>query len=607
MASIKWAFGWLGRGKYKTVLALVCVCVSTYVMTLGPRFFQKIIDDVLTGGQYDQFFPLLGRAMLCGIVFMVLRYFISILCEQASQSVVFKLKRELFTRIMQQSPTFFRRNRSGDLIAKNTADVDIIRHFICWVFPRWLECFVMVTFVLAVFMSINAVYALCLFALTPFTLIFSSKLAKRIRPAYGEAREKLSELNTVVQENIGGNRVVKAFTREEFEIEKFSEANLAYKEKNVRANAIWLKYGPMIESVAQMLTVVNLLAGGIMVITGNITIGELNIFLSLSWALNEPMNSIGPVVNDTQRFFASAEKVMELCNSRNSLVSPENPYVPDKVAGNIILSGVYLKYGFNTVLHNINMDIKAGQTIGIIGPTGSGKTSLVNLIARFLDPAEGEVKLDGVSVRDYGLQTLRRNIAITMWDVFLFSDTVESNIAYGVPDADMDIIYKSADIADADEFISKMPEGYDTIVGERGVGLSGGQRQRISLARALAMEAPVRIFDDTTSAVDMETERAIYKKLRDGPKATTIIIAQRISSIAHADKIYVIEDGRISESGSHAELVALGGYYAKTCALQQGQILDGTPGAGTSGPADGDGVSGSAIAGSAEGGEPSGS
>ena len=254
-----------------------------------------------------------------------------------------------------------------------------------------------------------------------------------------------------------------------------------------------------------------------------------------------------------------------------SIREPEKDDSPDTVLGRLDLEHVTLTYGSTKVLNDVNMHIKPGQVIGIMGPTGCGKSTLVNVIDRFADVTEGSVKLDGVDVRRWSLKKLRRSIGLTMQDVFLFSDTVESNIAYGVPDTDMDNILASAVIADADEFVSGMPEKYDTIVGERGTGLSGGQKQRISLARALAKHAPVLILDDTTSAVDMETEEYIQQQLKAMPdKCTTIIIAQRVSSVKHADYIYILDKGRIIEEGSHRELMKKGGYYYKTCVMQHG-------------------------------------
>ena len=460
-----------------------------------------------------------------------------------------------------------------------------------------MEFVLMLVVAIVVFMRINWKYTLILLLVSPFTAIAANKLGKKIHPAFKKARKQLSNLNAVVAENIAGNRVVKAFVREDFEMKKFQTENQAYKARNIEAVMIWLRYGPIIDSLASIITVINLAVGSILVIIGvdhgGITMGQLTLFLTFAWTLNEPLMMMGMLVNDVQRFRASTEKVQELYYMDESIKEPEKDESPASVEGRLDLEHVTLTYGSTKVLDDVNMHIEPGQVIGIMGPTGCGKSTLVNVIDRFADVTEGSVKLDGVDVRRWSLKKLRRSIGLTMQDVFLFSDTVESNIAYGVPDTDMDNILASAVIADADEFVSGMPEKYDTIVGERGTGLSGGQKQRISLARALAKHAPVLILDDTTSAVDMETEEYIQQQLKAMPdKCTTIIIAQRVSSVKHADYIYILDKGRIIEEGSHRELMKKGGYYYKTCVMQHG--LDEAEADGTL-----RGVMGSALEGGA--------
>ena len=565
----------MGKHRYRLILAIVFDIVGVGLMTLEPYIFKDIVDDILMPQQFERLFPMLGLTLIVGLAFSACRYFTNVCAEQAAETAVVRLKGALFRKLMVLDTGYYRENKAGDIINKCSGDVEVISRSLSFVIPRVVEFILMLIVALAVFMSINWKYTLILLAVSPFTAIAANKMGQKLHPAFKKARKQLSNLNAVVAENIAGNRVVKAFVREDFELEKFQTENQAYKARNIEAVSIWLKYGPIIDSLASVITVINLVVGSILVIigkeNGGISYGDLTLFLTFAWTLNEPLLMLGMLVNDIQRFRASTEKVQELYYMDIAIQDPEKDESPEKVEGRLDLNHVTLDYGSTRVLDDVSMHIAPGQVIGVMGSTGSGKTTLVNVIDRFVDVTQGSVEIDGVDVRKWSLTKLRSSIGLTMQDVFLFSDTVESNIAYGVPDTDMENIYASAVIADADEFVSQMPEKYDTIVGERGTGLSGGQKQRVSLARAIAKHAPILILDDTTSAVDMETEEYIQHQLQNMPdKCTTIIIAQRVSSVKHADYIYILDKGRIIEEGTHRQLMQLKGDYYKTCVMQHG-------------------------------------
>ncbi|MBQ2867402.1 MAG: ABC transporter ATP-binding protein, partial [Firmicutes bacterium] len=549
--------------------------------TFDARIISQIVDDVLypmfdnpditTAEVMDQLLPLALTAYGIIVLRLLMRFAANLMREHASQHVTFELRKALFKKLGAQSSHFLMTNRSGDLINKCTGDVDAINHFIGWVSFAIFDSVVMLVIVLAVFFSISWKFTLIQLCLAPISFIVASKLGRKVRPLFVQARQQLSKLNTVVNENISGNRVVRAFCREDHEIEKFDVENEKYYDLNLKANKAWITYSPIMETVGNVMNACSIIIGAILVVLGDITVGDLTIFTGLSWMLNSPMQQLGFLINDTQRFLVSCERVHELYESTPEIVSPEVPGHTGEVKGDIDLDHVSLTFDGNPVLKDINMHIPAGATVGIMGPTGSGKSSVLNLITRFVDPAAGTVKVDGVEVQQYNLQDLRRNIGIALQDVFLFSDTVESNIAYGVPDAPNEVIYGAAEDADADKFVRRLPDGYDTIVGERGMGLSGGQKQRLALARALAMNSPILILDDTTSAVDLETEQYIQQRLASRPKkATTLIVAQRISSVKNADIIFIIEDGKITEQGTHQELLANKGYYYNIYRIQQG-------------------------------------
>ena len=341
----------------------------------------------------------------------------------------------------------------------------------------------------------------------------------------------------------------------------------------------WLSFFPYVETFANLLPVVLLLVGGLFLINGSLTMGEYVAFSGLTWAIANPMRQLGNIMNEFQRFSAASRKVMEIYYSEPSIVdAPDAIDHAERFEGRIEFRHVSFAYedeeADGPILTDISFTAEPGETIAIMGETGCGKTSLIQLIPRFYDPYEGQVLIDGIDVRKFKLHQLRKNIGLATQDVLLYSDTIDGNIAYGDSHISQAEVARFARYSAASDFIAKMPEGYDTIVGERGVGLSGGQKQRISLARALAIKPSILILDDTTSAVDLETERQIQNSLQHLDFiCTKIVIAQRISTTKNADKILVLQDGKILESGTHRELIGRGGYYAQVVKLQTGEEL----------------------------------
>lgn len=577
MFELKWLWQNLEGNRARYIVALCLSVVGSSLTIVNPYISQRIVDTFIAGDNAAQNLVnergLLIALCLGMIGFTLLRtglaYFTTMQYEISSQNMMYNIRIYLYNKIQGQDREYYDRNRTGDLMTKMTGDLDMVRHSMAWIFKTIIESLTIFLAAVIYFLTIDVALTLWMLILSPPIFIVAYIFAKRVRPMYIDLRERLSQLNTTTQENISGNRVVKAFAREEFEIDKFTEKNVNYSVANKKAALVWLDYFPYLETFAQGFNVILMLAGGYFLIQGRITFGEFAAFSSLIWAVSNPMRNIGIIINDIQRFFASLSKIVDIYYARPAIANDHNAGDIRRYEGRIEFEHVRFKYDSATVLDDVSFTIEPGETIAIMGATGSGKTSLINLIPRFYDVSGGRVLVDGRDVRELELDELRGNIGMATQDVLLFSDTIDGNIAYGDPELPEEEAQAYAGLAAAHDFIVKMPEGYDTVVGERGVGLSGGQKQRIALARALAVRRPILILDDTTSAVDLETEEHIQRSLRELKyPCTKIIIAQRVSTTAQADRILILEGGRLIEEGTHAELLAKRGYYYDVFMLQ---------------------------------------
>ena len=553
-------------------IAAMAISVFTCLLLLvNPALTQRLIDEVIMAQNPD---PLIGILMIMLVVKLGregLRYLMVIFLEKDSQNVVFNLRCRLFESMQNNDMTFFDQHRSGDIMTRMSADLDWCRHFLSYIDYRIIDAVCTFLFAFIYLLIVNWKLTLLLVVITPVLLVISKIFSRRVRPRFVFMREKLAEMNAAAQENIAGNRVVKAFAREEYEKERFEVRNKAFMDSNLRINKLWLTFFPMIELLVNAIQLVTVFVGGLFIIAGELTPGQLAIFTGLSWAVSNPMRELGNLINDLQRFSTSAAKVMEMQFARPSIVNEPDAEDHPAVRGGFEFRDVSFSINQKPILDHVSFSVQPGQTVAVMGPTGSGKTTLIHLLARFYDVTDGAVLVDGCDVRRWKLNQLRRGIGTATQDVFLFSDTVEGNVAFGDQELTMDEVRDFSRRAAADEFIEHLPEGYDTIIGERGVGLSGGQRQRIALARAMAVRPGILVMDDTTSAVDSETEQYIQKQLRELPfPCTKMIIAQRISSMKDADMILVLRDGKIAERGTHEELLALRGYYWQTYCLQYG-------------------------------------
>lgn len=573
MGYIRWFLSFLKKYHVRMIVGLILVFITSLLVLINPQISGMIVDEVIEGQHYEKLGILLLIMIGVTLVRSLLRFIFLMCFESSSQGLVYDMREEAYRKLMKEDFNFFNKNRTGDLMSRQTGDMDAVRHMVSHVIYFSFENILVFLMALVMIFSVNVKMALCMLIVLPFTLAVTMSQRRHIKPAFDRVRDCFSSLNAFAQETIAGNRVVKAFAKEDYELEKFDRENDGYRDAQLNAASIWMKYIPMFEILSQCLTIILMIMGGFMVIDGEMTIGNMVTVNGYLWMLNSPLRQAGWIINDLQRFLTAIEKIYKVYTTEPDIKQPEHVVEKRKLKGSVTFDHVNYYTNDDTVLKDISFHVEPGQTVGIIGATGSGKSSLINLICRFYDVNQGRVLVDDIDVRNLNLQTLRGNIGIAMQDVFLFSDTIEGNIAYGNPDCTFEQVQAAAKIANADEFIREMPEGYDTIIGERGVGLSGGQKQRISLARAILKDPSIIILDDTTSAIDMETESMIQNELKKiSDERTVFIIAHRISSIIHADQILVLDNGRLVERGTHEQLLAKKGYYSTVFHHQYGEF-----------------------------------
>lgn len=576
MNNFSWAWTYVKPNWRGMLVASLLLLVNSGLFLVNPYLIGLIVDQVIYANQGQLLIPIILTMVAAALIRTVVRYTYQMMFEQISQNSLFRLRQDLYHKVSELDFEYFNHTRVGDIMARMTGDTDAIRHFIGWVSYNIVESVVWFICAIIAMGAINIPLTIALVAVTPLIFIFARRLVKESSAKFFDIRESFSRLNSMVEENIGGNRVVKAFAQEAFEVEKFDLHNDDFKQKNLASADVTRRFMPWLEGFAGSLNVITLVLGGYLVIRGSISIGDLVAFNSYLWMLNNPMRMSGWLLNDVQRFQAACIKIRDLLTTQSRIPVTAHEDIP-AVKGQVEFKDVSFKFADDpnfAVLNNVSFKAEVGQTIGIIGETGSGKSTLVNLIGRFYDATEGEVLIDGHNIKEYPVRFLRNHISMVMQDVFLFSNTISDNIAFGDPYTSQANIKRMAAVADADAFISRMPDGYGTIVGERGVGLSGGQKQRISLARALTKVPSILILDDTTSAVDMETEAKIQQGLSEVTElTTTFIIAHRISSVREADLILMLDKGSIVERGTHSQLIAQRGRYYRLYQKQLGMEI----------------------------------
>lgn len=544
--------------------------VVTSITVVYPIMLQITIDDVVVQSRYELI------PWICGLFLglMVIKGFSTFsfqyLGDLFGMTSVYKLRESLYDKLQTLAFKYYDNAKTGDIMSRLTADVEGFRFFLSVGFAELLRIISLILISLSIMFYYSVPLALVTMAAMPFLAIVVFQFDKRVHPAFRNVRKSFGQLNTRVQENISGMNTVKSLSREDFEIGRFSNSNDNYRQKYLFTSKLWARFFPMMEFIGNVSAVVLLAYGGYLVINESMNPGELVAFFSLVWYIMGPLMNLGFIINQFSQAKASGERLLEILEAKEDIVEKESA-IETTIKGHVQFNDVTLTYikDDDEALKNISFDASPGKTIGLIGATGSGKTSITQLITRFYEPEQGEVLLDGRPVSDYKLKTLRSQIGFVLQEPFLFSTTIRENISYGNPEVTEGQIVQAAKMAQAHDFIMELPNGYDTLLGERGMGLSGGQKQRIAIARAICIDPSILILDDATSAVDMQTEFKIQKALREVMKnRTSFIIAHRISSLKHADEILVLEDGEIVERGTHDDLVNNNGPYERIFNIQ---------------------------------------
>lgn len=561
--------------KWKYLIAILSMIISVILDLMAPQFTKHIIDDVIVGGQMSKLkFLLLGIFMI-GIGRCIFQYVKEYTFDCLGSEIASSMRKDLFVHTQHLSEEFFDRTDTGELMSRIKEDIDRIWDGLSYVSMLLVEVAIHTSIVLfcmytmdvrlAVIPTIAMIFCGCI------ALIMEKKLGK----VYEEISQENAELNTVAEENLAGVRTVKAFAREKFEIKKFLSHNQRYYDLNMKQSKVFVKYYPYFSVVTKILPLLTLFIGGRFAIEESITIGTLTAMVEYSNNIVWPMEMLGWLTNSFSSAIASNRKIKKIYQETADIQEIGQPTVLENVRGKIQFENV--SYGKNkrkNILENISFTVNPGGMLGIMGETGSGKSTIIHLLSRYYDVSDGCIKLDDVDIRQMTLKQVRESVASVMQDVFLFSDTISENIKLGKKHSLGDEeIRRASDHAQVSEFASRMEKQYDTVIGERGVGLSGGQKQRISIARALAKQSPILVLDDSTSALDMETEQQIQNALEKRENVTKIIIAHRISAVRKADEIIFLKDGKIAERGTHDALMAQKGLYYETYLAQYGDMI----------------------------------
>jgi len=571
---------YVGIYKWQLVLAYTTMFIGLAALLAVPRLVEYVIDDGIDAGNRRVVLlgslAIVGAAVGQGIFIYIRSYLFQALAERVSTD----MRAEYYRKLQTLSFSFYDTADSGQLMARGAEDINSIRRFLMFSMRMFIYGLTMIVAVSIILLRADGSLALMALAVIPILVFTSVRFGRIVRPQFLNVQQQFGDMSSVLQENLAGTRVVRVFAAEQREIKKYDQSLQDLFDWQMSAVRIWSKYFPAMTMLNELAIGFILWYGGRQVLSGQLSIGTLIAFNLYMVLLMMPVRSLGFIINSLARAIASGERIFEILDVRPPIRDKDGALELANPRGAVRFEDVSFRFPNSEplVLRDIDIEAAPGKIVALFGPTGSGKSTVTALLQRSYDVTEGRVSVDSHDVRDLTLTSLRRSIGVVAQDTFLFGTSIRDNIAFGNPDASDAQIERAARIAKAHDFIMQQPQGYDTVIGERGVSLSGGQKQRVSLARALCTDPAILILDDATSSVDTETEYEIQQALRDAMEGrTTFVIAQRLSTLKHADEIIVLEHGQVAERGRHDELLRNRGLYARIYDLQlrdQEELLD---------------------------------
>lgn len=554
------------------ILSMVALVVLTGAQLYSPWVVKQLVALITNND------PELGSKALMLALFLAISYGIQAFCQYVRQyythyaawHFVSDMRIRMYEHLQKLSLRFYHDKQTGQLMSRASNDTDKLETLIAHAAPDLIVNVLMLVGVTVILFSINVWLAFISLVTIPPLAVSAYFFATKVRPNFKTAQQTLAEFNATLHDNLSGIKEIQVFNQQEREKGRIAKKSVRYAEETLRALRLSAVYHPSIQFMNNFGTVLVIGFGGYLASKGSIPVDEIVAFILYLNMFYQPVSALGRINEDLQNALAGAERIFEILDAEPDIKDKEQAVELKRIEGKVELKDVNFQYipGID-VLKDINLEIKPGEMVALVGPTGVGKSTLISLVTRFYDPTEGTVRVDGRDVRDVSLRSLRNNISIVLQDIFLFNGTVADNIAYGAANASRQDIIEAARVAHAHEFIENLENGYDTIIGERGIKLSGGQKQRLSIARAVLRNTPILILDEATASVDVETEQLIHEAIdRVIQNRTTIVIAHRLSSVKKADKIVVLSEGKIVETGTHKELLDKGGLYSHLCSIQ---------------------------------------